>query len=121
MSLTPGPSAPVPFQGCVLSPLLFSLYTNSCTSSHQSVKLQCGVHPLPGHHHLPGPQVGAKHHLPHQKGTSEDVLPAAAEEIQPAKGNDGALLHLHHRVHPHLLHHRLIRCCHCQCQRQTAE
>ena len=26
-------------QGCVLSPLLFSLYTNSCTSSHQSVKL----------------------------------------------------------------------------------
>ncbi|KAK3570016.1 hypothetical protein QTP86_009162 [Hemibagrus guttatus] len=26
-------------QGCVLSPLLFSLYTNSCTSGHQSVKL----------------------------------------------------------------------------------
>ena len=26
-------------QGCVLSPLLFSLYSNSCTSSHQSVKL----------------------------------------------------------------------------------
>ena len=26
-------------QGCVLSPLLFSLYTNSCTSSHESVKL----------------------------------------------------------------------------------
>ncbi|KAK0142983.1 Multiple C2 and transmembrane domain-containing protein 1 [Merluccius polli] len=26
-------------QGCVLSPLLFSLYTNSCTSSHQFVKL----------------------------------------------------------------------------------
>ncbi|TWW64347.1 hypothetical protein D4764_03G0013550 [Takifugu flavidus] len=26
-------------QGCVLSPLLFSLYTNCCTSSHQSVKL----------------------------------------------------------------------------------
>ncbi|XP_034418653.1 mirror-image polydactyly gene 1 protein isoform X8 [Cyclopterus lumpus] len=26
-------------QGCVLSPLLFSLYTNSCTSSHLSVKL----------------------------------------------------------------------------------
>ncbi|KAK0144339.1 Serine/threonine-protein kinase SMG1 [Merluccius polli] len=26
-------------QGCVLFPLLFSLYTNSCTSSHQSVKL----------------------------------------------------------------------------------
>lgn len=26
-------------QGCVLSPWLFSLYTNCCTSSHQSVKL----------------------------------------------------------------------------------
>uniref|UniRef100_A0A3P8PS83 Reverse transcriptase domain-containing protein n=1 Tax=Astatotilapia calliptera TaxID=8154 RepID=A0A3P8PS83_ASTCA len=26
-------------QGCVLSPLLFSLYTNCCTSNHQSVKL----------------------------------------------------------------------------------
>ncbi|KAK9535829.1 hypothetical protein VZT92_008184 [Zoarces viviparus] len=26
-------------QGCVLSLLLFSLYTNSCTSSHQSTKL----------------------------------------------------------------------------------
>ena len=25
--------------GCILSPLLFSLYTNSCTSSHQSGKL----------------------------------------------------------------------------------
>ncbi|KAK3538483.1 hypothetical protein QTP86_004650 [Hemibagrus guttatus] len=26
-------------QGCVLSPVLFSLYTNGCTSGHQSVKL----------------------------------------------------------------------------------
>ncbi|KAK3517059.1 hypothetical protein QTP86_019583, partial [Hemibagrus guttatus] len=26
-------------QGCVLSPLLFSIYTNCCTSGHQSVKL----------------------------------------------------------------------------------
>lgn len=26
-------------QGCVLSPWLFSLYTNCCTSSHESVKL----------------------------------------------------------------------------------
>ena len=26
----------------------------------------------------------------------EDVLPTAAEEIQPAKDNDGALLHSHH-------------------------
>ena len=27
---------------------------------------------------------------------AEDVLPVAAEEIQPAKDNDGALLLLHH-------------------------
>jgi len=26
-------------QGCVLTPLLFSLYTDTCTYSHQSVKL----------------------------------------------------------------------------------
>ncbi|KAF7662509.1 hypothetical protein LDENG_00234150 [Lucifuga dentata] len=32
-------SALDPPQGCILSPLLFSLYTNSCTSSHQSIKL----------------------------------------------------------------------------------
>src|SRR4029434_10264513 len=68
----------------------------------------CGVLPLSGHHHLPGPQVGAKHQLPHQKSSTEDVLPAAAEEVQPAKGNNGALLNLHHRVHPQLLHHRLV-------------
>src|SRR4029434_8299781 len=76
--------------------------------------IHCLVLPLSGHHHLPGPQVGAEHQLPHQKSSTEDVLPAEAEEVQPAKGKDGALLHLHHRVHPHLLHHRLVRCCHCQ-------
>ncbi|KAK3512406.1 hypothetical protein QTP70_009828 [Hemibagrus guttatus] len=38
MSLTSSTSALDP-QGCVLSPLLFSLYTNGCTSGHQSVKL----------------------------------------------------------------------------------
>ncbi len=31
-------------QGCVLSPLLFSLYTNDCTSKDPSVKLVCGRH-----------------------------------------------------------------------------
>ncbi len=32
----------------------------------------------------------------HQKSTVEDVFPAAAEEIQPAKDNDGAHLNHHH-------------------------
>lgn len=39
MSLTPGPSALVPLKAPCLPPLLFSLFTNSYTSSHQSVKL----------------------------------------------------------------------------------
>ena len=35
--------------------------------------------------------MGAEHQIPHQKSTTEDILPAAAEEVQPAKDNDGAL------------------------------
>ncbi len=85
-------------QGCVLSPLLFCLYTNNCTSKDLSVKLlkfaddttlidllidvlqekppcsppthhheqhcDCsGVIQVPGHHHLPGPEVGQSHRL----------------------------------------------------------
>ena len=46
--------------------------------------------------------MGAEHQVPHQQSSTEDVLPAAAEEVQPAKDNDGALLHCHHQVHPHL-------------------
>jgi len=44
----------------------------------------------------PGPQIGAEHHVNHQKGPAEDVFHAAAKEVQPAKDNDGALLHHHH-------------------------
>ena len=54
------------------------------------------------------------------ESTTEDVLPTAAEEIQPAKDNDSALLHSHHWVHPHLLYHHLVRCCHCQGEEQPA-
>ena len=49
-----------------------------------------------GHYHLPGPQVGTEHQLPHKESTTEDVLPKAAEESKPAKHNDGALLHSHY-------------------------
>lgn len=55
-----------------------------------------------------------------KKSTSEDVLSAAVKETQPAKVSDGALLFLQHWIHPHLLHHPLVCCCHCQVQRQTA-
>ena len=54
--------------------------------------------PLPGHYPLPGPQVGNEHQLPQQESKTEDVLPTTAEEIQPAKDNDGALLHSHHSI-----------------------
>ena len=65
------------------------------------------------------PQVGAEHQLPHQKSSTEDVLSAAAEEVQPAKDNDGPLLHLHHRVHPPLPLIFFLGTCECslsQCQ-----
>lgn len=39
--------------------------------------------------HLPGLKVGAKHHFPHHKGTTEDV---AGEEIQSTEVSDCALL-----------------------------
>ncbi|XP_072300209.1 uncharacterized protein [Eucyclogobius newberryi] len=52
--------------------------------------------PLPLHHHHPVPQVGAHHQLPHQEGPAEDVLPAAAEESQAARADDGAVLNSHH-------------------------
>jgi len=58
--------------------------------------------------HLPGP---------HQESSAEDVLPAAAEEIQPA--NNSALLQSHHWIHLHLLHHHLVRCGHRKGQGQT--
>jgi len=44
----------------------------------------------------PRTSVGAEHQLHHPKGPAEDVFPAAAKGVQPAKDNDGALLHHHH-------------------------
>ena len=32
---------------------------------------------------------------PNIEGSAEDELPEAAEELQPAKGRDGTLLHYH--------------------------
>ncbi len=156
-------------QGCVLSPLLFSLYTNDCTSKDPSVKLlkfaddttligliqdgdesayrqevkelavwcslknlelntlktvemivdfrrnppalppltimnstvTCsGVIQIPGHHHLPGPEVGQSHWVYCEKGPAEVVLPSPAEEVQPATGAADTVLLCHHWIHP---------------------
>ena len=87
------------------------------------------VIPLPVHHHHPGPEMGAEHRLPHSKSPEEDVLPVAAEEVQPAKAevrmDSSAEVHHHWmnfctRVHPHLLHHTVVCCCYCQRQGQTS-
>ncbi len=66
-------------QGCVLSPLLFSLYTNDCISKDPSIKekppctlptyhhrqhCDCsGLIQVPGIHQLSGPEVGHSHRL----------------------------------------------------------
>ncbi len=60
-----------------------------CDSPADTVEPLCFL----WHRHHPEPQVGAEHQLPHQKSPAEDVpVPAAAEDVQPAKVNDGASL-----------------------------
>ncbi len=155
-------------QGCVLSPLLLSLYTNDCACKDPSVKLlkfaddttligliqdgdesayrqevkelsvwcslnnlelntlnsgddhglqekppcsppthnheqhcnDSGVIQIPGHHHLPGPEVGHSHRLYCEKGPAEVVFPSPAEEVQPATGAAETVLLLHHWICP---------------------
>ncbi len=169
-------------QGFVLSPQLFSLYTNDCTSQDPSVKLLkfCGWHyshrphqgrrrvclqtggwaasclvqsqqlgaqhaqnsgddsrlqeehpctpPLtimdstvaavesfssrviqvPGHHHLPGPEVGQSHWLYCEKGPADVVFPQPAKEVQPATGVAETVLLCHHRVSPVFIFNCLV-------------
>ncbi len=152
-------------QGCVLSPLLFSLYTNDCTSKDPSVKLlkfsddttligliqesvysqkvkelavwcslnnlelntlktvgmirrnppheqhcDCsGVIQIPGHHHLPGPEVGHSHWVHCEKGPAEVVLPSSAEEVQPATGAAETVLLYHHLIRPLHVNYCLVQ------------
>ncbi len=99
-------------QGCVLSPLLFSLYTNDCTSNdrglqekppcsppthHHGQHCDCsGVIQVPGHHHVPGPEVGQSHRLHCEKDPADVVLPSPAEEVQPATGAPEKVILCHH-------------------------
>lgn len=49
----------------------------------------------PEHHCHPGPPI-EEHQLPNKEGAAEDILPMAAEEVQPAKFNNGTPLHCYH-------------------------
>lgn len=53
----------------------------------QLSSLQRGRRPLPGHDYCSGAQAGAERHFIYHEGTAEDVLPAAAEEVQPASAS----------------------------------
>ncbi len=63
---------------------------------HHEQHCDCsGVIQVPGHHHLPGPEVGQSHrHC--EKGPAEAVLPSSAEEVQPATGAAEKVLLCHH-------------------------
>ncbi len=98
-------------KGCVLSPLLFSLYTNDCTSKdyipysppthHHEQHCDCsGVIEIPGHHNFSGPEVVKSHWVHCEKGPAEVVLPSPAEEVQPATGAAETVLLCHHWIHP---------------------
>jgi len=81
-------------------------------AAHHHVGLplrRCGVLQLPGLHHHPVPPMGTEHRLHHQEGSAEDVPPETAEEVQPDKDRDGALLRCRRGVRPLLLHQRIIR------------
>ncbi len=64
---------------------------------HHEQHCDCsGVIQVPGHHHLPGPEVGQSHRLHYQKGPAEVVLPSPAEEVKPATGAADTVLLCHH-------------------------
>ncbi len=70
---------------------------------HHEQHCDCtGVIQIPGHHHLPGPEVGQSHWVHGEKGPAEAVLPSQAEEVQPATWAADTALLCHHWIH--LLH-----------------
>ena len=80
-------------KGCVLSQLLFSLYTNNCISKDTAVNLSkfaddttviWSIQDGDESAHFPRPEVGDKHQLHPQKGSAEDASSAATEEVWSA-------------------------------------
>ncbi len=63
---------------------------------HHEQHCDCsGFIQIPGHHHLPGPEVGQSHrHC--EKGPADVVLPSTAEEVQPVTGAADTILLCHH-------------------------
>ncbi len=68
----------------------------------------CGVLHVSGIHNLPGPKVGVQHRHSQEKGPAEDVLPAPAQEVQPASGAADPILHRHYSVCSLHIHHCVV-------------
>ncbi len=68
---------------------------------HHEQHCDCsGVIQVPGHHRLPGPEVGQSHRLYCEKGPAEVVLSSPAEKVQPVTGAADTVLLCHHWIHP---------------------
>ncbi len=64
---------------------------------------------VPGHHHLPGPEMGQSHWVHGEKDPAETVLPSPAEEVQPATGAADTVLLYHHWIHPLHINNCLVQ------------
>ncbi len=70
------------------------------THHHEQLCDCSGVIQIPGHHYLPGPEVGQSHWVHCEKGPAEAVLPSPAEKVQPATGAAETVLFCHHWIRP---------------------
>ncbi len=81
----------------------------SPTHHHEQHSDCTGVIQVPGHHHLPRPEVGQSHSLHCEKGLAEVVLPSPAEEVQPATAAADTVLLCHHWIHPLHINNFLVQ------------
>lgn len=79
--------------------------------------LSCAVwthEPPPSSLHLAVPPVLTPDCSIHCSIYRSSLTKKMQQQVRPAKISDGGRLHCHHRVHPDLLHHRLVGCLHLQ-------
>ncbi len=89
---------------------------------HHEQHCDCsGVIQVPGHHHLPGTEVGQSHRLHCEKGSAEAVLPSPAEEVQPATGAAEIVLLCHHWISPLHVNNCLVQLCYQIWPQKTTE